>query len=287
MTDIKEYVCGLRECLEKLDICEGDILYVSSDITLAMFNAINKCGVSGKAGNNEYLNALVDVLQSIVGETGTLLFPVFSWDFCRGKGFDYKKTKGEVGAWSNWVMKNRPDFARTQHPMYSFMVWGKYSDLLVNMSNQDGWGDASPFYFFREYHAKQILFDIEAYQGLTFCHYVEQCVGVPYRHPKYFFGKYIDAQGRCETRMYSMCVRDLDVQEEVGVTNGFLIEKNVAKREEWDGNRITVVDLEAAYPVLVEDMKLNNGANTLKFTGYKLDWNISQTVPYEIGKIPE
>ncbi len=284
--EMDDYLNGLKTALRDLNICKGDILYVSSDVTQALFNAKEKFGLRGRSEKNLFLDKMVDALKETVGDTGTLLFPVFSWAFCKGKGFDYYETPGEVGAFSNFVLKNRKDFKRTRHPLYSFMVCGKYKDELVNMSNQDAWGEASPFFFFRTHKAKQLLFNIEAFQGLTFCHYVEQCAKVPYRHLKYFFGKYCDANGYVETRMYSMYVRDMDVMQEVCVTNEFLIKNGVAVLTEWDKNQLTVVDLNEAYPVLLKDIKENLGKNTLKFENYEFDLKKEQTVPYEIGKIP-
>jgi len=276
------YKGSLADALRSVGVSDGDILYVSSDIKTLLFQLSEKFNITGKADRNAALNEVVDVFQNVVGSRGTLLFPVFSWDYCRGNGFDIRNTKGEVGTLSNWVLKNRSDFRRTRHPMYSFMVWGKDTEYLCSMDNQDAWGCMSPFRYFQVRGAKQLLFNIEAYQGLTFGHYVEQEVDVPYRHPKYFFGTYIDESGSEETRMYSMYVRDMDVEMECNVHNDFLIEKGVAKQVEWDDNILTVVDLKNSYDILKEDMKKYNGINTLKFKTGSLDWNKKKTVPYEV-----
>lgn len=283
---MEKYLAGFRKALKELNIQKGDIVYMASDVTLVLFKAQSEYNVKGKEASEEFLGKIIDILQETVSEEGTLLLPVFSWDFCRGKGFDYYKTKGEVGAINNWVLKKRKDFKRTKHPIYSFMVWGKYQDELVNMDNQDGWGEASPFYFFRTHHAKQLMFNVESYQGLTFSHYVEQCADVPYRHPKYFFGEYTDERGITEVRMYSMSVRDLDVDEGVGVHNEWLVQKGVAATVEWDECMLTIIDLEKSYDVLYNDMKDNQGRNSLRFNNYELDWSKAKTVPYEISKIP-
>ena len=155
------------------------------------------------------------------------------------------------------------------------------------MDNQDAWSHNSPFYYFQTHGAKQLLFNIESYQGLTFGHYIEQDVGVPYRHPKYFFGNYTDENGITEKRMYSMYVRDIDVEAECGIHNDWLIENSVAKRVLWEGNTLTIVDLQKSYPIIKNDMINNNGRNTLKFSTGNLDWNAKQTVPYELKGIDE
>lgn len=276
---------GLAEALDSLGVTKGDILYVSSDIKTFLFRLATEFDIKNKEQRNKILNDLVDEFQSLVSTEGTLLFPVFSWDWCRGKGFNVKNTKGEVGTLSNWVLENRTDFRRTRHPIYSFMVWGKDTALLESMDNQDAWSRKSPFYYFQTHHAKQLLFNIEAFQGLTFGHYIEQEVAVPYRHPKYFFGKYTDEDGITEQRMYSMYVRDIDFESGCGIHNNWLIENGVASRVEWENNQLTVVDLSKSYPLIYNDMVHNNGKNTLTFAKGHLDWTKKQTVSYEVKGI--
>lgn len=276
---------GLKESLGKLGILQGDILYVSSDIKSLLFILNTEYGIKDKTSRNAAIDRLVNVFQEVLGKNGTLLFPVFSWEWCRGNGFDVRYTKGEVGTLSNWMLEHRKDFVRTRHPMYSFMVWGKDALLLTQMDNQDAWSHSSPFYYFQTHGAKQLLWNIEAYQGLTFGHYVEQEAGVPYRHPKYFFGEYTDADGATETRMYSMYVRDVDVEVECGICNDWLLENGVAKQEKWLENRLTVVNLEESYPIIIKDMRENNGRNTLSFATGGLDWTKTRTVPFEVKGI--
>ena len=117
----QELLNDIKNEIASLGIARGDMVYVASDITNLLFVAKNECQVKVKQ-RNDFLNEFVNTLQDLVGEEGTLLFPVFSWDFCRGNGFDYLNTLGEVGALNNWILKNRTDFIRTKHPMYSFMV---------------------------------------------------------------------------------------------------------------------------------------------------------------------
>lgn len=272
----------LKNVLERLEVKKGDILYISSDIKTLLFTMSMDYGIRDKKSRNEMLNSLVDVFQETVGEEGTVLFPVFSWDWCRGNGFDLLHTKGEVGTLSNWVLENRKDFVRTKHPIYSFMVWGKDTGRLTGMDNQDAWSHSSPFYYLQTHHAKQLLFNIEAYQGLTFVHYLEQEAGVPYRHPKYFFGEYVDADGTKETRMYSMYVRDMDFETGCGVHSQFLIDNGAACQENWLDNILTVVNLAEGCDIILKDIKENNGRNTLTFKEGGLDWTKERKVPYEV-----
>ena len=78
---------GLAEALDSLGVTKGDILYVSSDIKTFLFRLATEFDIKNKEQRNKILNDLVDEFQSLVSTEGTLLFPVFSWDWCRGKGF--------------------------------------------------------------------------------------------------------------------------------------------------------------------------------------------------------
>ena len=77
--------------LQKAGISEGDTVYIASDVTLLLCEAF-KHGVKTMKARNEYLNELINTFQQAVGYKGTLLFPIFSWDFCRGKAFNIKIT---------------------------------------------------------------------------------------------------------------------------------------------------------------------------------------------------
>ena len=273
--------------LKELGIGRGDLLTVSSDITTLLFRMSTEYGIRGRNERNAALDELINTLQEAVGTEGTLLFPVFSWDWCRGKGFDIRTTKGEVGALQNWVLENRADFRRTRHPMYSFMVWGKDAETLAAMDNQDAWGPASPFRYLQDHGGKHLLFNVDSWQALTFCHYVEQEVRVPYRHPKYFFGQYTDGRGVTETRMYSMYVRDMDMEAAVGVHNDWLAENGAAKKVLWEENTLTAVDLPKSYPLIRDDMLHNRGRNTLKLSTGELDMDAPRTAAYEVKGIKE
>lgn len=281
----KELWEALKDTLMGLGVKRGDILYIASDITSFMFILSTEYGIRGRQNINMALNCFVDVFQEVIGEEGTILFPVFSWDWCRDGRFDILHTKGEVGSLSNWVLENRKDFVRTGHPIYSFMVWGKDSDYLLKLNNQDAWSHTSPFYYMQTNHAKQLFFNIEAHQGMTFVHYIEQECDVWYRHPKYFFGEYIAADGVKETRMYSMYVRDVDVEQECTIQNQFLIDKGVAHQACWLDNVLTVVKLDESYDIIRRDIEENKGKNTLKFKDGDIDWSKERTIPYEIKGI--
>lgn len=191
------------EFIKSADISKGDTVYLVSDITKLGLEAYKK-------GERLDMNKIIDELMDMVGEEGNLLFPVFSWDFCRGKGFDIRNTKSTCGSLTE-VARKRPEFKRTKHPMYSFMVWGKDQDYLCSLENVDSWGEDTIFEWLDTVDAKCLSLGVHTLYGFTGSHHMEQKVGVTYRYNKYFTGEYTDEKGETSTRTYSMYVRDLEI----------------------------------------------------------------------------
>ena len=200
-SDKKEYI-PYTQIASQLNINTGDIVMVSSDIKRLILSTLEN-------GETFDIDCFIDSLVEKVGTEGTLLFPTYNWDFCKGKPFDYKKTKPyKVGSLGKAALK-RNDFRRTAHALYSFAVFGKDQDYLCAMNNTDSFGTDSPFKYLHK-DAKALQIDVPLSQCFTFAHYVEQQVGVPYRFIKTFTAPYIDAVGHREIRSYSMYVRYLD-----------------------------------------------------------------------------
>lgn len=182
---------------------EGDCVYVSSDL-LELSKLFRE--------NGERLDpdGLIELLRDLTGEKGTLIFPTYNWDFCKGIAFDYRKTISRTGALSRAALK-RDDFKRTRHPIYSWCVAGEGQEELVANRSADSFGPDSVFSYLKRVDAKCLSLGLPALSGQTYIHYVEQCVGVPYRYRKEFTADYTDAEGRTEKYTCSMYVRDLQM----------------------------------------------------------------------------
>ena len=100
-----------KETLIEIGVEEGDVLFVSSDATALMYDAF-------EIGEEICPEDIIEVLLELVGKEGTLIFPTFNWDFCKGKTFDYHKTPSRTGALTKKALKHNA-FKRTKHPIYS------------------------------------------------------------------------------------------------------------------------------------------------------------------------
>lgn len=191
--------------VDYLGIEKGDTILVSSDL-LNLFSKEFET-----TGNLPDVNKFIDSFIEKVGPEGTLLFPTYNWDFCKGVPFNWKKTKGKTGSLGNACLK-RKDFKRTKHALYSFAVTGKDKDLLCDMDFSDSFGPDSVFAYLDHKHAKQVIIDVHLTHCFTFVHYVEEMIlpEIEYRYIKNFTGEYIDENQESSTKTFSMFVRDLD-----------------------------------------------------------------------------
>lgn len=277
----KGYLRDFKETLWKSGIKPGDVLYVASELAGVIIDARKELAISSREDRDLFCDGIVNALQETVGRGGQLLVPVYSWAFCKGEAFDCGKTKGEVGILGNYILFQRTDFARTAHPIYSFMVWGRDSEKLCRMQNQESWGRQSPFAYLHKAGAKQLNINVSAQRSLTFQHYVEQSLEVPYRYPKYFMGRYVDLDGKEEVRTYSMYVRNLDIEMKEYMPEEFVLNSGCARRVGWRTIYFTVADLEKVYDVLERDLRENGGMNMYSFTDYHLQWGRARH-PYEV-----
>lgn len=252
-----EYVAydEMMRCID--EIKQGDIVYVVSDVLQLSL-------VCREHGVKPDLNRFIDSILEKVGPEGTVLIPTFHWGFCKGETFDVKKTVSKTGALGNAALK-RADFKRSKHPIYSFVIWGKDQEQLTQMDPKDAFGPGTIFEYMHQNNAKALVIGLPTMSGLTFCHYVEQCVGVPYRYLKDFTAGYIDENGVETQKTYSMYVRDLEMDPRH--IDGFrplgdiLEQLNVSVSYQMNGIGFHVVDLPAMYEVTRIDIEHNDSRN--------------------------
>lgn len=201
--------------LSGIGIEKGDILDVSSDMmSILMYCRRKKLRFDP--------NHMLDTLKEMVGESGTVMIRTFNWDFCHGEAFDIMHSPSRSGVLGDVAIK-REDFKRTKHPIYSWMVWGRYQEELCEMTNTSAFGPDTPFEFLDKKQGKQLVLGNLTTTADTQTHHCEAMAEVPYRCDKIFEGEYIDKDGVSSIRKYSMHVRplNLNVSNEVTATEAF------------------------------------------------------------------
>lgn len=255
-----------QEIIKQIDgVKKGDIVYVVSDI----LELTKKARENGERFN---ISFFVKSLQEKIGEEGTLLFPTFNWEFCKGKAFDYKRTPGKTGALGNKVL-HIEGFKRSKHPIYSFAVWGKNQEVLCEMDPPNSFGKGTVFEFLHENDAKALVIGLPSMVGLTYIHQIEKIVGVPYRYEKEFSGQYIDFSGKSTEKTYTMYVRDLDMNPLH--INGFeplakwIEQEKKSKRYEINNVEFHTLKLRDIAPMIEEDILKNDSRKMYHYVGQK------------------
>ena len=256
----------LRGIADYLDIEKGDLLFLSSDAKQLLYN------VYEKTGEMPDLNDFIDGIIEKLGETGTLILPTYNWDFCKGKLFDWHKTKGKTGTLGN-VCLARKDFKRTKHPMYSYAVWGKDKSLLCQMDYTSAFSENSIFGYMVRNHAKHVMVDVDYTHAFTFVHYVEEKVGnLCYRFVKNFKGEYKDENAVISNRTYAMLVRNMlmDVKCDLQPLQDELMALGFVKKVIINGIPYLITpDVAPTIPYIEEDIRYNHSRKFTTFKGIK------------------
>lgn len=250
------------EWFQSVGINTGDIIDVASDLLSVMLYCRER--------NRKFdANELIDALRETVGETGTVLIRIFNWDFCHGKTFDIRRTPSQVGSLGNIALK-RKDFRRTQHPLYSWMVWGKFADELCELNTKSSFGDNSIFDVLYKKNAKLLCIGNTNVSGFTQTHYAETIANVPYRFEKNFKSEYIDLDGKKSIKEYSMFVRYLDYKIEADVFQEVYeewIKLGIIQKKEIDWLHIAQTDIKRGVDFFVNDLINNMGRKMCRING--------------------
>lgn len=180
---------------------EGDTLLIHSNISrlLRRFARLGE-EVNPRLVLESFLRAL--------GESGTLLLPLFNFDFTKGIAFDIRNSASHMGAITE-LGRLWPGSIRTGHPIYSFAVIGGNAALFKGLNNFSGYGYDSPFGLLHRLRGKIGVIDLPDQNSMTFYHYVEESMNASYRYHKKFTGPYIDEKGVETTQTYGVFVRDI------------------------------------------------------------------------------
>lgn len=202
MADASDAPRLLAEAWRQAGLREGDLLLIHSSISRTLRN-LRQGGV--EAGPEVVLESF----RHAVGCDGTVVLPLFNFDFTHGHQFDIRDTPSQMGALTE-AGRTSPEAVRTGHPIYSFAALGRQANEFRGVVNRSGYGEDSPFGIIHRLGGKIAVLDLPDLNSMTFYHYVEEMEAVPYRYHKEFSGTYVDADGTSTERTFSLFVRDLE-----------------------------------------------------------------------------
>ena len=196
----------------------GDILLVHSDLKRTLIEG-RRAGIA--VSPSDVLDSFLDIL----GPRGTLLLPLFNFDFARGVDFDVRTTPSQMGGLTE-AGRLHQDAVRTGHPIYSFAVIGYHAKAFEDIDNESGYAEDSPFGLLKRLNGKIASLDLDDQNSMTFYHHVEEVKKVDYRYFKTFAGRYTSSDGCTVEKSYKLFVRDL--------SRGIKTDVNPAGELLWD-----------------------------------------------------
>lgn len=192
---------------------------------------------------------VLESLMAAVGESGTLIFPTYNFEFTKGKVFDIRNSMSETGALTECARLDRR-FVRTGHPLFSFAVAGRHRDKFERLYNYSAFGTDSPFARLMQLGGKIAAIDVAGEFCMTFYHYVEEMENAPNRYHKVFKGPYVDYDGKEEIREFSLFARNLEMRVETDVKpmEEYLWSRGLYKGDRpGEGTRMHVIDAMTVY----------------------------------------
>jgi aminoglycoside 3-N-acetyltransferase len=246
------------DMFRQMDIAPGSLVMVTADLTrLALITRRKK--------RDFEIDRFITNLKQCLGKGGTLVIPSFNFNLQNGEHYNPSKSLPVTGALAIVALK-RPEFLRTKNPMHSFLVWGEHAEALAALDNKSSFSSDSPFAFMKEHQAKMLLIDTTVSAAFTFVHHVEEMEKVHYRKYK-SIGIYVDENAGSPVRKdYLLYAKKPGWTMDLAGLETLLMEKQIARKMLINQVPFTIVDLQASYPVIKDDINQNKAENLARFS---------------------
>lgn len=152
-------------------------------------------------------DAVIGAFEDVLGPDGTLVMPAFTNDFTRDGKMDRRLSPTDTGILTDEFLAD-PTTHVSPHPFHRFVSRGKHAAALSAMHSPCSFGPDSPLGQMHEMNGKIVTISID-WGPVTFFHYVEEALRVPYRTMKSFEGSITDGDVTTE-ETWDMYVRPMD-----------------------------------------------------------------------------
>jgi|TARA_B100000959_G_scaffold283398_1_gene352220 aminoglycoside 3-N-acetyltransferase len=246
--------------LQNSGVSRGDILMVHSQLF-----SLGKLGTVKKA---ELLNTMINTLLQAVGKTGSLIFPTFTRSFCKTGFFDILSSKSEGMGILSEEVRSWPGAKRSLHPIYSVCIIGPASENLKKPSAETCFGDNSIFDLLHQLNQEnkfreKIKFLTIGFQvpprAVTYIHYLEEKMRVPYRYFKEFSGIMINNRERILSRT-KFFVRDIERKVRFNSDACWKLwqEKRIASTQQLGNSLLCLIDEKRLHNVTIDAIREKN-----------------------------
>ena len=259
-SDLTATIARLAVAWRRAGVSEGDLILLHSDIRRTLRTI-------GRHSPRDGVTAILQSFLEAVGATGTLLLPLFNFDFTQGVPFDIRATRSQMGALTE-SGRTHPGAVRTGHAIYSFAAIGAEAKRFKGLDNFTSYGSDSPFQMLRDMNGKIAVLDRADRNSMTFYHHVEEILEVPYRHHKVFRGPYRDMQGHESIRAYDIFVRAENVVTHVDPMGEILWSAGLyTGSRPWVDAGLRVVDANALFKATADIINADRALGTLYVEG--------------------
>lgn len=168
------------------------------------------CASLGIYDPEALLDALIDSLPS----GAHLIMNAFTWNFCGTGRYHFKNTKTEMGLINELFLRHTGTI-RSEHPIYSYGIWGPEANDIAQFNSDSCWGkDSLTWKLGERKDVRTLTYGLPTLYNSLFranpvVHAAEEKYLVPYRYFKEFSGTVDFGRGQQEytTKMF---VRQLE-----------------------------------------------------------------------------
>jgi aminoglycoside 3-N-acetyltransferase len=258
---MKNYNIFKRDLLKKikfLKLKKNDVVYLAVNIGNLFSNYITAEFLKKqqvKTIAEKISTILHNEIKKSIGPNGTIIVPVFSFKSIINKKFYPKKTRSELGFFSNFFLKKKKTI-RSLHPTFSLAAEGKYAKFICKNNGKFPFGRNSAFGKIENLNCKFVNFGVKFYQSCTYVHHLEHLNGFHIRYNKVIKCK-IYSNNKHFNDYYFTNVRFLKIPK-VEPTNFYKLMKIKGKIKMSNKNFFcSIIDIKDVNKIGLENLKKN------------------------------
>lgn len=153
--------------------------------------------------------AVIDSMLSAVGESGNIVFPSFTYSYCKNQIFDWHNTRSTVGVLAD-LAREKIGSERSLDPNFSMVCLGPDASKLMKRNSKHSFGEESIYHTIFQKNFKMLLLGVD-FTALSLFMHLEKLLKVQYRYDKVFYGKTIKDQKQFTDEAIHF-VRHLDIK---------------------------------------------------------------------------
>ena len=214
--------------LKKLNISHNDSLYLSVNMGGVFLSYFDNLRALVEVLKNKYFYTkyVLKIFKDFISKNGSLICPTFSFSTIKTKKFDIKKTKSDLGIFSQVFLDDKNSL-RSDHLIHSLSAIGKFNKIIRRGHGSYSFGINSPFDEFINYKVKFLNIGVPFGKTCSYVHHIEHLNGANHRFYKLFKGKIKKNKKIIDSYCYDF-VRFRQVASEK-LKNEFLIENYMQK----------------------------------------------------------